>query len=338
MSWYYHKPYVSAAQRRAAIRKQMEKMKKAGQTVEPLGELSHRIKIATSFWGRAWCDHLENFSDYDNRLPRGRTYVRNGSVLHLSIEKGKITALVQGSELYEQVIHIKPLAAAKWKRIQERCQGGIGSLIELLQGKVSDEIMAAVTDPSDGLFPTPKEIGTHCSCPDWAELCKHLAAILYGVGAKLDRQPELLFKLRGVDHRELIDEAAVTTAIAGNSRTGRRRTLTASTLSDVFGIELGSPPEDPPAKTTARKTSKRKPSETKTPHRRSSDTPPTFEATAVSVKQLRTEIGLSRAEFAEWVGVSAQSIANWEKQPGPLNLRRSSLENLATLHQSLNRD
>ncbi|NLT70143.1 MAG: helix-turn-helix domain-containing protein [Verrucomicrobiaceae bacterium] len=338
MSWYYHKPYVSAAQRRAEARRQLEKLKKAGRTIEPLGELSHRIKIATSFWGRAWCDHLETFSDYDNRLPRGRTYVRNGSVLHLSIEKGKITALVQGSELYEQVIQIKPLAAAKWKRIKQRCQGGVGSLIELLQGDVSDEIMAAVTDPADGLFPTLREIGTSCSCPDWADLCKHLAAIFYGVGAKLDRQPELLFTLRGVDHRELIDEVAVTTAIAATARPGRRRTLNTSALGDVFGIELEGPPEDSPAEPAAGTAPKRKKSGKKSSPGHPSETPSAFEATAASVKKLRTEIGLSRAEFAEWVGVSAQSVANWEKQRGPLNLRRSSLENLATLHQSLDLD
>ncbi len=334
MSWYY-KPYVSAAQRRANARKQLEKLKKAGRTIEPLGELSHRIKIATSFWGRAWCDHLDTLGDYDNRLPRGRTYVRNGSVLHLSIEKGKITALVQGSELYEQVIHIKPLAAAKWKRIQGRCQGEIGSLIELLQGKVSDEIMAAVTDPADGLFPTPQEIGTHCSCPDWADLCKHLAAILYGVGARLDQQPELLFTLRGVDHRELIDGAAVTAAIAGASPSGSRRILDSSTLDDVFGIELEGPPEDVSAKVAERKAPARQTRKKKAPKSHSPETPPSFQATAASVKKLRSEIGLSRTEFAEWVGVSVQSVTNWENQKGLLRLRPSSLESLVILHQSL---
>ncbi len=330
MSWYY-KPYVSIAQRRANGLKQLERLKKAGRAIEPLGELSHRTKIATSFWGRAWCDHLETFSDYDNRLPRGRTYVRNGSVLHLSIEKGKITALVQGSELYEQAIHIKPLAAAKWKRIKTRCQGGVGSLIELLQGKVSDGIMAAVTDPADGLFPEPREITTDCSCPDWASLCKHLAAILYGVGAKLDQQPELLFTLRGVDHRELIDERAVATAIEGTTRPTRRRTLDASALGDVFGIDLESAPEEaqesPPSKTATRRE--------RTPKPPRAATPPTFEATAASVRKLRDVLGLSRAEFAEWVGVSTQSVANWEKHRGPLKLHRPSLENLEALHRSL---
>lgn len=333
MSWYY-KPYVSVAQRQANGRKQLEKMKKAGRAIEPLGELSHRTKIATSFWGRAWCDHLENLGDYENRLPRGRTYVRNGSVLHLSIETGKITALVQGSELYEQTILIEPLAAAKWKRLKDRCRGGVGSLIELLQGKISDEIMAVVTDPADGLFPKPKEIKLDCSCPDWAGLCKHLAAILYGVGAKLDQQPELLFKLRGVDHSELIDESAVTTAIGGKPGSTRRRTLDAATIGDVFGLDLEAvpaaiAPETSPSEKIAARPAK------SAPKKRAAKASAGFQATGAGVRKLRSDLGLTQGEFAEWVGVSKQSIVNWEKQRGALKLRAASLENLEALHHGL---
>ncbi len=331
MSWYFNKPYVSIAKRRANGLRQLEKIKKAGRSIEPLGELSHRTKIATSFWGRAWCDHLESLGDYENRLPRGRTYVRNGSVLHLSIEKGKITALVQGSELYEQTILIEPLAAAKWERIKKRCQGGVGSLIELLQGKVSGEIMEVVTDPADGLFPTSKEIKLSCSCPDWASLCKHLAAILYGVGARLDQQPELLFKLRGVDHRELIDESAVATAIAGTTRSTRRRTLDPAALGDVFGIELdltGAEPAAEPAVSPKKRGGKKaSPSPVMAP------VIAPFEPTGRSIRDLRSAIGLSRADFAEWIGVSTQSISNWEKQSGPLKIRAGSLENIEALHR-----
>ena len=366
MSWYY-KPYVSVAQRRANGIKQLEKMKKAGRAIEPLGELSHRTKIATSFWGRAWCDHLEAFGDYENRLPRGRTYVRNGSVLHLSIEPGKIIALVQGSELYEQTILIERLAAAKWKRIKARCRGGIGSLIELLQGRVSDEIMTVVTDPYDGLFPKSKEIKLDCSCPDWASLCKHLAAILYGVGAKLDQEPELLFKLRGVDHRELIDEGAVTIAMEDTSRSTRRRTLDASSIGDVFGIELDAEPGVPQGTGNAvaqekvtknRKSEKRKEAGKKvaksvfgrSPKKVSGETEEVpakkrsqasskvrFVATGDSVRQLREALKLTQADFAGWVGVSTQSVCNWEGQPGPLRLRAASLVNLETLQNALHR-
>jgi len=333
MSWYY-KPYVSVAQRQANGRKQLEKMRKAERAIEPLGELSHRTKIATSFWGRAWCDHLESLGDYGNRLPRGRSYVRNGSVLHLSIETGKITALVQGAELYEQTILIEPLAAARWKRLKDRCRGGVGSFIELLQGKISDEIMGLVTDPADGIFPKLKEIKLDCSCPDWATLCKHLAAILYGVGAKLDQQPELLFKLRGVDHRELIDESAVATAIEGKADSKRRRTLAPSVLGDVFGIDLGGGPEAlerevaSPEKTGASTGSA-------VPRKRSTKASATFQATADGVKNLRTALGLTQAEFAEWIGVSKQSVVNWERQRGALNLRATNLGNLEALHRGL---
>ena len=206
MSRYYdpYPSYVSVAQRRINAQKELKKLQKRGHVIDPLGELSHRLKIATSFWGSAWCKHLESFSDYSNRLPRGRTYVRNGSILPLAITPGRVEALVQGSSLYEQTITISALPTATWKTLQAHSQGKIGSLIELLQGKISDEIMAVVTHQNDGLFPKPKEIKLSCSCPDHAGLCKHLAAVLYGIGARLDSRPELLFKLRDVDHTRLI--------------------------------------------------------------------------------------------------------------------------------------
>jgi len=333
MSWYYRKPYVSVAKRRANGRKELDRLKKAGRAIEPLGELSHRSKIATSFWGRAWCEHFEALGDYANRLPRGRTYVRNGSVLHLSIEPGTITALVQGSELYEQTVRIATLPPAKWKRIKKRCRGGVGSLIELLQGKISDEVMASVTDPADGLFPRPEEISLACTCPDWAILCKHLAAVLYGVGAKLDRQPELLFLLRGIDHRELIDESAVATAIEGEDKSARRRPLDTAALADVFGIDLDDGPvlPEPAPGPSARAAGKKG----RTKRSESPAASPPFEPTAAAVREMRAALGLSQSDFAHWVGVSAPSISNWEKKRGPLNLQASSLRKLEDLHRSL---
>jgi len=192
MSRFFYKPYVPVAQRRLNAAKKMKSLAKQGQKIEPV-EIVHRRKIADSFWGRAWCEHLESYSDFANRLPRGRTYVRNGSVCHLAVATGRIDALVMGSSLYRQCIRVDPLPPAKWEALKQRCRGGIGSLIELLQGRISDEIMGIVTDRSAGLFPAPREIHTDCDCPDWADLCKHLAAVLYGVGARLDSAPELLF-------------------------------------------------------------------------------------------------------------------------------------------------
>ena len=181
--------------------------------------------IARSFWGKGWCDHLESFSDYANRLPRGRTYVRNGSVCHLDIRPGRIEAIVSGSELYNIVIHIKELQATTWASIKNTCSGHIGSMLELLQGKLSDQVMAIVTDRHHGLFPQPGEITLDCSCPGWAGMCKHVAAVLYGVGSRLDSQPELLFLLRDVDAQELIAaEMALPDAAYGGRYPCRRST------------------------------------------------------------------------------------------------------------------
>ena len=225
--------YVPVAERRAKARREMDKLRKKGKDIQPV-TIDGRT-IARSFWGKGWCDHLESFSDYANRLPRGRTYVRNGSVCHLDIRPGRIEAIVSGSELYNIVIRIKELKAATWASIKDTCSGHIGSMLELLQGKLSDQVMAIVTDRHHGLFPQPGEITLDCSCPDWAGMCKHVAAVLYGVGSRLDSQPELLFLLRDVDAQELIaaemalpDAAAVT---AGD-------TLADDQLGAIFGIDL----------------------------------------------------------------------------------------------------
>ncbi len=259
MSWFY-RPYVSVAERKAKALKKVAAMKKKGQTVEPVTAATPRGKMALSFWGEAWCDHLESYSDFANRLPRGRTYLRNGSVLHLGIDSGRVEALVMGSELYKQTVRIAPLPKPKWNALKRRCQGKIGSLVELLQGKISGEIMRIVTDRKNGLFPGPREIKLSCSCPDWAGLCKHLAAILYGVGARLDDAPELLFKLRGVDHNELIQADASALAETGRPSAGRR-TLAPASLGDVFGIDLDdeeaeTPPVPPLAKKPRKTTGK----------------------------------------------------------------------------------
>lgn len=218
MSWNYGwRPYVPVAQRRARAARELTKLaKKNGQGASPV-QLTGR-KIASTFWGKAWCDNLERYSDYANRLPRGRTYIRNGSVVDLQISRGVVCARVSGSSLYKIEIQIKPLAAGLWESIQAECAGKIDSLIELLQGKLSAAVMGIVTRPERGLFPSPKEIKMECSCPDWADLCKHLAATLYGVGARLDHNPELLFLLRGVDPSNLISRASAAEAVRQTTR------------------------------------------------------------------------------------------------------------------------
>ena len=231
------RPYVPVARRRAQAILKMEKLRKKGVNIQPV-RIEGR-EIARTFWGRAWCEHLESFSDYENRLPRGRTYVRNGSVCHLDIVKGRIAAKVSGSEIYDVQVTIKPLPKDKWRRVKDSCAGQVGSLLELLRGKLSDHVMTVVTDKDRGLFPKPGEISLDCSCPDWAEMCKHVAAVLYGIGARLDEKPELLFILRGVDHAELVTEDAAK-AVVTKAKKADRRTLDESELSEVFGIDVAS--------------------------------------------------------------------------------------------------
>jgi len=211
--YYGRRRYVPVAARRTNAGRMVAELRKEGHDPQPVTILSRTI--APTFWGLSWCRNLEAYSDYENRLPRGRTYVRNGSVIDLHIAAGKVMALVCGSDVYTIEIEIRPLAAEKWKRIRSLCAGRIDSVVELLRGSISDGVMEVVTRKGEGLFPSPGEIALDCSCPDWAEMCKHVAAALYGVGARLDERPELLFDLRGVDPAELISEAA---ALAGGRR------------------------------------------------------------------------------------------------------------------------
>lgn len=228
-------PYVPVAQQREEAQEKLRALQKQGKKVQPI-EITGRA-IAYTFWGKAWCDHIQSFSDYSNRLPRGRSYVKHGAVVHLEIRKGEIFAKVAGTRLYTVLIYIKTLSPKKWKALKSQCSGQIGSLIELLQGKLSENVMKVVTDRQEGLFPLAKEIRLDCTCPDWAVMCKHVAAVMYGVGARLDESPELLFLLRGVDHMELIDAQAKLIGGAGKGSSGRKR-ISQNDLEDIFGIEV----------------------------------------------------------------------------------------------------
>ncbi len=232
-------PYVSVAERQAESRRYAAKLAKGGRKLCPV-EISGRT-IANTFWGQAWCENLEGYSDYDNRLPRGRTYVRNGSVIDLQIERGLIKALVSGSEIYHIKIEIKPLAAATWKAIKRDCGQSIDSLLDLLQGRFAKSTMERLCRPQDGLFPAPKEIKFQCSCPDSAYMCKHLAAVLYGVGSRLDNSPESLFTLRGVEHHELIAHALADGNLDRALGAGDSSSLATGQLGELFGIDLEVP-------------------------------------------------------------------------------------------------
>lgn len=248
-------PYVPVAERRRRAAREIASLRKKGKPTAPV--IIAGRTIATTFWGRAWCDNLESYSDYANRLPRGRTYVRNGSVLDLAIQPGAISALVMGSQLYRVRIKISPLGRARWQALIKECAGRIDSLVELLRGRLSQGVMKVITRKGTGLFPSPREIELSCSCPDSAVMCKHVAAALYGVGARLDEHPELLFALRQVEQLELITRASAAHTLSRGATAKRPSALAGADLSELFGIELdpGAPPVPQAAPTpAARKT------------------------------------------------------------------------------------
>ena len=235
MSYYGFRPYVPVAKRRAIAARELEKLRKKGRKILPV--VLEGRSIARTFWGKAWCENLERYSDFENRLPRGRTYVRNGSVVDLQIERGQVRATVSGSELYTVRIDIDTIPKARWEAIRWDCLGSVTSLVELLQGKISKNVMERVCREGDGLFPSPREIKMRCSCPDWADMCKHASAVLYGVGARLDAEPDFLFALRGVDRSELIAGAGRNLPI-GQTQVAAERIVAEDDVAALFGLEL----------------------------------------------------------------------------------------------------
>ncbi len=231
--FYEWAPYVSVAERRRKAAAEMARLARKGQAISPV-VIGGRA-IATTAWGKAWCANMESYSDYANRLPRGRTYVRNGSVVDLQITPGTVAARVSGSSIYRTTITVKPVPKVRWQQVCADCAGGIDSLVELLQGRFSRGVMDRLCRQGDGLFPVPKDIHFDCSCPDGATMCKHVAAVLYGIGARFDSKPELLFTLRQVDPAELLSKAGsgvVTAPVAGE------RTLVDDDIGALFGLEM----------------------------------------------------------------------------------------------------
>ncbi len=302
---YDWRPYVPVAERRRQAARTVTALKKKGRTITPVS-IDGR-SIARTFWGKAWCDNLESYSDYANRLPRGRTYVRNGSVVDLQITPGRVTALVSGSSMYEVGITIKRTAKARWRTLANRCAGKIDSVVELLQGRLSRGVMEIIARRDTGLFPSPREISLTCTCPDWATMCKHVAAVLYGVGARLDDAPRMLFVLRGVDHMDLVARAGSGRALGEITPHAKVQVLRTDGLGEIFGIELADDEPSTPAAATARsrrplqkkKRKKKKKSKTKSPRTRTR---------RISSGEL-VEMGVPRSTFQNWVttGVLVQT-------------------------------
>ena len=237
--------YVPVAERRAKAARQLEKMRKKGRPIDPV--IIEGRTIAKTFWGKAWCENLESYRDFENRLPRGRTYVRNGSVLDLQIAPLAVTAMVSGSSLYNVKIDIAAAPKAQWRAICRDCAGGIDSLVELLQGRFSKGVMERLCRQDKGLFPRPSEIRFSCDCPDFASMCKHVAAALYGVGARLDEKPELLFRLRAVDENDLLAHLDATSPLSATGPAADR-VLESDDISALFGLEMADAETAAPAK------------------------------------------------------------------------------------------
>ncbi|MCQ2379920.1 MAG: SWIM zinc finger family protein [Victivallaceae bacterium] len=343
MFGYYNSfpPYVTVAEKKERNAKLAKRLAKGGKSLKPI-VLAGRT-IAKTFWGKAWCDNIESYNDYANRLPRGRSYVREGAVLDLRIGKGRVSALVAGSSRtpYEVEIDIKPLSAERWKKLKAKCTGKISSLVSLIQGDLPPEVLAEFCSRETGLFPEPSEIKMSCSCPDYATLCKHVAAVLYGIGSRLDEDPSLFFTLRNVDGNELVDAES----IVSNLSDGVESEIAPENLENVFGVafdELPEPdvvegaPKEPGAVNAAASEKKAKSTgktgrKTKAAVARtktgstSKSTPKTQKSVAREVKwtakklaKLRTRLGMSRAEMSRFLGVSYQTVMNWEKEKYPI--------------------
>ena len=298
MSWndYYSFPaYITVAERKRSYEKARKKLQLEGFELQPV--LIEGRTIAKTFWGRAWCDNVESYKDLEYRLERGRSYVRNGAVLDLQIGPGVVSAWVGGSydEPYKISIQIAPLDKGRWEELKSRCTGKVSSLVDLLQGKLPQEVLAEFCDKEHGLFPAPSEMRMKCSCPDYAGLCKHLAAVLYAIGARLDKSPELFFTLRCVDGQELVGSQLV-----GNLTDGTVSELGNADLSDVFGVEFDSADDVAPSSA---------------PKVVPSATPPkkTLFWTGDAVKALRMKLGWTQKKLATTIKLpNSVMISTWE--------------------------
>ncbi len=255
MGWHgNYPPYVPVAERQAKARRQAEKLRKKTGNLQPIS-VSGRI-LARSWWGKSWNQNLERYSDYANRLPRGRSYLTNGMVLDLQIEKETIRGIVAGSsaEPYQVTIRIQAISDANWKDLVQKAMGKIETMQALLEGKFPEELKDIFFTKEAGLFPSPKEIKLDCSCPDWAVMCKHVAAVMYGVGVRLDISPELFFTLRGVNMDDLIGQVVKKEAEdllsrqpEKSSRIVQLSEYSLSEISALFGICLMPDASEAPA-------------------------------------------------------------------------------------------
>ncbi len=239
MGYYGFPEYVPVAKKKENAQKSIEKLRKKNPNISPV--IIEGSLISKKWWGKAWNKNLESYADLSNRISRGRSYLRHGAVLDLQIKKGKIEALVQGSgsKPYSVVIEIDKLDSIKWKKVIEFCNHKIETMETLIAGKFPKEFDELFKASKNGLFPNPKEIHFKCSCPDSARVCKHVAAVLYGVGARLDNDPILFFKLRDIDFEELLKKSMESKmqSMLKNADKKSKRVISDTEAFDLFGID-----------------------------------------------------------------------------------------------------
>jgi len=244
MSYWGYPRYVSVAEKKAKATKKLKKLKKKIPDIKPI--VIEGRALARTWWGKSWNKNLERYADYSNRISRGRSYVRHGAVLDLRIDSGKVMALVQGStsKPYKVVISIKAISQTNLRTIKKRCKGQVKSLQDLLAGKFPKALGEIFFAEREGLFPNPQAISFNCSCPDWASMCKHVAATLYGIGARFDQDPSLFFKLRGVDTNDFIAQAVKdkTAELLKKTRKKSAKVIEGADLSAIFGIDMDKKP------------------------------------------------------------------------------------------------
>jgi uncharacterized Zn finger protein len=218
--------------------------------------------MSSIWWGKSWNSNLEGYADYSNRITRGRSYVRNGALLDLQINPGEVRSLVQGtrSKPYSVTIKIKEILKSTWEKLSKASEGKLDSLPELLAGKFPKGLGELFTARGKGLFPSPKEIEFSCTCPDWASMCKHVAATLYGIGARLDKEPALFFTLRKVDVKDLVSRAVKSKSreLLKKAEKKSSRVMDDTDLPGIFGIELEEDIDFKPSPATSSKKPKKK--------------------------------------------------------------------------------
>lgn len=332
MRYWGYPEYVSVAEKKAKAARKLREFARKNPNIRPV--VIEGGKIALTWWGKAWNLNLEQYADYSNRIGRGRSYVRNGAVLDLQIERGEVNALVQGSHAqpYSVCVKIQTLKKDIWNQIKSACEDTLESFQELLAGKFPKALGEIFTSRNTGLFPAPREINFSCSCPDWASMCKHVAAVLYGVGARLDEDPKLFFRLRDADISKLIKQTVTgkTEKLLEKASRKSGRIIEDADISSVFGIDI----EEPAAILG------RKPSESKPTGKKTKAAAPPAKRKPIEKKSIRTVMAVktkkNSAGLAPLTKVKATKTAvkrkktETEKKAGrksPGNItRRSSLK------------